>query len=219
MEVEGEPLSPDDTVGWLESYKKLCCRELEKLNQPLESTAASRRVLATGINNPRGAVKGANKAKNKAPLPPRLPREDLRIVVRSRNGLNISEMSEAQRRDCIIRATGLEPTQAADDILRTDPKQNTFVVSTPSVTRAEAFAKIPELSVHGATYEAMAYAAPPENTSRGVIPNIPDYDYPQDITKSLVYSKNPTILQARRMRKSSSVIILFEGSRVPYYVY
>lgn len=128
-------------------------------------------------------------------------------------------MSEAQLRDCIIRATGLEPTQAADDILRTNPKQNTFVISTPSVTRAEAYVKIRELSVHGSTYEAMAYAAPPDNTSRGVIRNIPDYDTPDDITKSLVYRKNPTILQARRMGKSSSVIILFEGNKVPYYVY
>lgn len=211
MEVEGEPLSPDDTVGWLDSYKKVRRRELEKLNQPLESKPAGRQ--------PRAAAKGPNKAKNKTPLPPRLPREDLKIVVRPRNGLDISEMSEAQLRDCIIRATGLEPTQAADDILRTNPKQNTFVISTPSVTRAEAYVKIRELSVHGSTYEAMAYAAPPDNTSRGVIRNIPDYDTPDDITKSLVYRKNPTILQARRMGKSSSVIILFEGSKVPYYVY
>ncbi|KAH9368169.1 hypothetical protein HPB48_016987 [Haemaphysalis longicornis] len=219
MEVEGEPLSPDDTVGWLESYKKLRRRELEKLNQPLNNTTAGRHGQATGISNPRATVRTANKAKNRTPLPPHLPREDLKIVVRPRNGLNVSELSEAQLRDCITRATGLEPTQAADDILRTNPKQNTFVISTPSVTRAESYVKIRELPVRGATYETVAYAAPPENTSRGVIRNIPDYDTAEDITKSLVYNKNPTILQARRMGKSSSVIILFEGSKVPYYVY
>ncbi|KAG0427807.1 hypothetical protein HPB47_025169 [Ixodes persulcatus] len=165
------------------------------------------------------AITKANKEKNKTPLPPHLPREDLKIVVRPRNGLNVSELSEAQLRDCIARATGIEPEQAADDILRASPKQNTFVISTPSVTRAEAYAKIRELPVGGASYEAMAYATPPDNTSRGVIRNIPDYDTPEDITRSLVYKKNPTILQARRLGKSSSAIILFEGGKVPFYIY
>ncbi|KAG0440934.1 hypothetical protein HPB47_016107 [Ixodes persulcatus] len=151
MKVEGEPLSPDDTSGWLLSHKKLRRRELEKLNLTLEKTTAGRHGQATG--------------------------------------------------------------QAADDILRASPKQNTFVISTPSVARAEAYAKIRELPVGGASYEAMVYATPPDNTSRGVIRNIPDYDTPEDITRSLVYKKNPTILQARRLGKSSSVIILFEGGK------
>ncbi|KAG0423032.1 hypothetical protein HPB47_001180 [Ixodes persulcatus] len=151
MEVEGEPLSPDNTSGWLLSHKKLSRRELEKLNLTLEKTTAGRHGQATG--------------------------------------------------------------QAADNILRASLKQNTFVISTPSVTRAEAYAKIRELPVGGASYEAMAYATPPDKTSRGVIRNIPDYDTPEDITRSLEYKKNSTILQARRLGKSSSVIILFEGGK------
>ncbi|KAG0434651.1 hypothetical protein HPB47_018970 [Ixodes persulcatus] len=93
------------------------------------------------------------------------------------------------------------------------PEAKHLMISTPSVTRAEAYAKIRESPLGGASYKAMAYATPPDNTSRGVIRNIPDYDTPEDITRSLVYKKNPTILQARRLGKSSSVIILFEGGK------
>ncbi|KAG0443065.1 hypothetical protein HPB47_015327 [Ixodes persulcatus] len=135
------------------------------------------------------------------------------MVVRPRSGLNVFERSEGQLHDCIARATGIEPEQAADDILRASPKQNTFVISTPSIIRAEAHARIRELPVGGATYEVMAYAAPPDNTSRVVIRNIPDYGTPKDITRSLVYKKNQTVLQARRLGESSSVMILFKGRK------
>ncbi|KAH7959830.1 hypothetical protein HPB49_014067 [Dermacentor silvarum] len=57
------------------------------------------------------------------------------------------------------------------------------------------------------------------DTYKGVIHNIPDYDTAEDITKSLIYKKNPTILQARRMGNTNSVIIIFEGPNIPFYVY
>ncbi|KAH7985883.1 hypothetical protein HPB49_026240 [Dermacentor silvarum] len=76
-----------------------------------------------------------------------------------------------------------------------------------------------ELQIGDTHYEATAYAAPPADTYKGVIHNIPGYDTAKDITKSLIYKKNPTILQARRMSNTSSVIIIFEGPKVPFYVY
>ncbi|KAH9371540.1 hypothetical protein HPB48_002398 [Haemaphysalis longicornis] len=66
MEVEGEPLSPDDTVGWLESYKKLRRRELEKLNQPLDNTTAGRHGRGYGINNPEQQLGQLTKQKTNA---------------------------------------------------------------------------------------------------------------------------------------------------------
>ncbi|KAH7970581.1 hypothetical protein HPB49_011149 [Dermacentor silvarum] len=77
----------------------------------------------------------------------------------------------------------------------------------------------PELQIGDTHYEATAYAAPPADTYKGVIHNIPGYDTAKDITKSLIYKKNPTILQARRMSNTNSVIIIFEGPKVPFYVY
>ncbi|KAH9385000.1 hypothetical protein HPB48_027036 [Haemaphysalis longicornis] len=46
-----------------------------------------------------------------------------------------------------------------------------------------------------------------------------DTDDVDTITRSLVNNRNPTILQARRLGNSRSVIIALEGGIVPYYVY
>ncbi|KAH7941148.1 hypothetical protein HPB49_010434 [Dermacentor silvarum] len=65
----------------------------------------------------------------------------------------------------------------------------------------------------------MAYATSPEDTAKYVIHNIPEAESKEDITKSLVNIRNPTILQARRMGKTTSVFIVFKNEEVPYFVY
>ncbi|KAH8024968.1 hypothetical protein HPB51_002382 [Rhipicephalus microplus] len=69
------------------------------------------------------------------------------------------------------------------------------------------------------TYDVRAYVASPENTEEGVILNIPPYNSPEDISASLVNDRNPTILQARRMGKTNTVLIVFDGDQVPFNVY
>ncbi|KAH7937048.1 hypothetical protein HPB49_007565 [Dermacentor silvarum] len=108
---------------------------------------------------------------------------------------------------------------AEDDIYRSCVEKNVIVISTPRMANAEKYNRIRELQIGDTHYEATAYAAPPADTYKGVIHNIPDYDTAEDIIKSLIYKKNPTILQARRMGNTNSAIIIFEGPNVPFYVY
>ncbi|KAH7953653.1 hypothetical protein HPB49_010882 [Dermacentor silvarum] len=68
-------------------------------------------------------------------------------------------------------------------------------------------------------FGAAAYITAPDNTSKGVIRGIPDYDAPEDIEESLVNRRNPTILHARRMGRTDLVVIVFESTYVPHYVY
>lgn len=119
----------------------------------------------------------------------------------------------------LLRATGLRYEEASEDLLRINSIRNIIVASTPSVQRAEKYIAVQELRLADKKYEVTAYAAPPEDTVKGVIHNIPDYDSAEDITRSLVCQKNPTILQARRMGRTNSAIIIFEGNTVPYYIY
>lgn len=46
-------------------------------------------------------------------------------------------------------------------------------------------------------YEASAYVAAPENTTKGIIRGIPDEDTPGDIERHLVSEHNPTLLHAK----------------------
>ncbi|KAL1477785.1 hypothetical protein MTO96_035480 [Rhipicephalus appendiculatus] len=68
-------------------------------------------------------------------------------------------------------------------------------------------------------YAASAYAAAPENTTKGIIRGIPDEDSPEDIERHLVNEHNPTLLHAKRMGNTANAIVVFQGSVVPHYIY
>ncbi|KAH7939377.1 hypothetical protein HPB52_011651 [Rhipicephalus sanguineus] len=66
------------------------------------------------------------------------------------------------------------------------------------------------------TYEVTVYLTAPEDTLKGIIRGIPDYDTPEDIEKSLVNERNPGILH---VFTSAYYIIVFQRRYVPPYVY
>lgn len=47
----------------------------------------------------------------------------------------------------------------------------------------------------------------------------PDEDTLGDIERHLVNEHNPTLLHAKRMGQTANVIVVFQGSVVPHYVY
>lgn len=215
VEVAGEDISPEECTaeaGWLVSHRQRGTRALNKLGLTATSTAKNDAGGRTGNRKPR-------QRHRKQRQQPALPREDIKIILRPREGLDVTKVSSARLRDGVFCAIGLKEQEAEGDLLRVNPEKNIIVTSTPSMERAKKYNSISKICIAGKTYEVTAYAAPPEDTAKGVIHNIPDYDTAEDITRSLVYNKNPTILQAQRMGKTNSAVIVFEGNKVPYYVY
>ncbi|KAH9371885.1 hypothetical protein HPB48_019329 [Haemaphysalis longicornis] len=207
--VQGEDISPDMVTperGWLECYRQRGARTLQQHQsaQPSSSTAKQDK----SSRQPRKPIR-----------PPQLPREHLKIIIRPRNGLDVTKAGMAELRDAILRAAVLQTNEAREDIMRTNPEKNIVVVSTPSLVRAEKYNAIASLSLHDLEYPTTSYAASPEGTSKGVIHGIPAYDSPEDITASIIHPGNPTALQARRMGRTNTVLIVFEGFRVPHYLY
>ncbi|KAH7933090.1 hypothetical protein HPB49_007952 [Dermacentor silvarum] len=137
--------------------------------------------------------------KPKPPQQPQLPTEDIKIIVRPRDGLNVSKLSDAQIRDEVLQAAAVPIAEAEDYIYRSCVEKNVIAITTLRMANAEKYNRIRELQIGDTHYEATAYTAPPADTYKGIIHNIPDYDTAEDITKSLICKKNPTILQARRM--------------------
>ncbi|KAH7978422.1 hypothetical protein HPB49_005484 [Dermacentor silvarum] len=95
----------------------------------------------------------------------------------------------------MLRATGLKPEEVIKDSIRINERQNIVVVSAPTLERAEKYT--------------------PEDTSKGIIRGIPDYDTPEDIEGSLVNERNPGILHAKRMGHTNLAIIVFRGTDHP----
>lgn len=153
-----------------------------------------------------------------APRQPQLPEEDYKVVIRPRGGFDTMQ-SSAIIKDGVLRAAGITMKDAEEDILRVNSKQNTFIMSTPKLENAKRYSQLKEIRIGTGVFGAAAYITAPDNTSKGVIRGIPDYDAPEDIEESLVNRRNPTILHARRMGRTDSVVIVFEGTYVPHYVY
>ncbi|KAH9371704.1 hypothetical protein HPB48_012022 [Haemaphysalis longicornis] len=214
VEVDGEPISPEDDendAGWITSPQQRSSRAKARLtDRDSRNQEGARREQAHKIQHQLGVCR---------PRLPALPREDIEIVIRPRDGLNTSRVSYAQLRDGVLRAAAVSTERASEDIFRLQPGQNILFVSTPTMENAKKYCSIKDVQVGSQTYATTAYVTPPDDTSKGVIHDIPNYDTQEDITKSLVNSKNPAILQARRMGKPSSVIIVFEGTKFPHYVY
>ncbi|KAH7963760.1 hypothetical protein HPB52_022724 [Rhipicephalus sanguineus] len=148
---------------------------------------------------------------------PRLPSDDLKIIVRPRDGLNIRSTCGVSLDEAIRHEAGV-----SDDEMITicpNPTQNILVVSTPEEKTATKIAKIKVLTINGKRYETNAYVSAPEQMVKGIIRNIP-LTYTQDqLVHALVNTRNPSLTYAKRLGSTTTVILLYEGNRVPTWVY
>lgn len=224
VEVEGESISPEEfsqDSGWIESHRRRGAQALAKLGLTNEEGTPphSGGGCAADATRHRGRSHVSRYESQKKPRVPALPREDVKIILRPRDGLDLKRCSQALIKDCLLRAAQLKSEEVEDDTLRVNTLRNLLVVSTPSLQRAACYSKVETLTLGNKSHGISAYATPPEDSAKGVIHNIPDTDSADDITRSLVNRRNPTILQARRLGSSNTAIIVFEGVRVPHYVY
>ncbi|KAH7965437.1 hypothetical protein HPB49_007678 [Dermacentor silvarum] len=67
-------------------------------------------------------------------------------------------------------------------------------------------------------YEVNAYETAPHTACKGVIRRVDLRDNPATITKSIVHDFHPLALAAKRIKSTGSIIVLFDGLRVPNYV-
>ncbi|KAH9371059.1 hypothetical protein HPB48_009053 [Haemaphysalis longicornis] len=106
-----------------------------------------------------------------------------------------------------------------EDQVRIQSTSNFIIVSTPSEDRARNYEKIVTLTVQGKQYATSTHVAAPANTTTGVIFNVPETDTAEQVLDSVCrYNPDLQILDARRLNSSNIVKILFNGTRVPFWV-
>ncbi|KAH7940543.1 hypothetical protein HPB49_001663 [Dermacentor silvarum] len=91
-------------------------------------------------------------------------------------------------------------------------------MSTRVKDNAIKYSKLEVIRIGNQTYAAVAYITTPEDTSKGVIHRVRESESQDLVEKSQVTDRNPTILYARRMGRTNSIVIVFEGTHVPHYV-
>ncbi|KAH9372168.1 hypothetical protein HPB48_010703 [Haemaphysalis longicornis] len=166
-----------------------------------------------GSGAAQGSLDGHFRGRKKVGVPrqPNLPKEDIKIVLRPRDRLNVSRIIQAPLKDGILRGAALKAEETTEDTFRTNNFKSSIVASTAIMERSAKYNRITELSIGGQMHESTAYATPPEDSTKGVIHNFPVENRNDDITHSLAYRRNPRILQARRLGKTNSSVIVFEG--------
>ncbi|KAG0432633.1 hypothetical protein HPB47_020659 [Ixodes persulcatus] len=152
-------------------------------------------------------------------MPTRLPDDDIKVVLRLRGRLNLRTVNRIVLQRSISKAAEIDDIALfRTDTFRYNEQQNTLIFSTPDETRAGKLNSIQGIEVDGRQYPVAAYGLAPDDTVKGVIHGIPAEDTDDIITTSLVHPGNPSIAQARRMGQSSSVVILSQGRRLPFWV-
>lgn len=122
IEVDGESTSPEDIneeAWWLTSHQRRSARALAMLcltlgDSPGQATAGSQSSNKTSLVNTKSHWS------QRLPHQPLLPSEDIKIILRPLEGLDIGRISQASVRDGVLPATGISHDEAADDILRTN---------------------------------------------------------------------------------------------------
>lgn len=202
VEVEGEPISPEECTrdhGWYEYHRKTKITDFA--GRGSQGGDVSR---AAGAKHFREGRKAPRQPRRKGPKEPELPRDDIKIIMRPRNGLDLRKCSPAEILNGVRRAAGMEASQAEDDV---------------DMGRAGKYRTVQRIQLRDRIHEISTYVAPPEGSAKGVIHNVPREATKQDILDSLIQRRNPSILSARRLGTTNSVLIIFEDEKVPYHVY
>ncbi|KAL1444653.1 hypothetical protein MTO96_045469 [Rhipicephalus appendiculatus] len=214
--MEGESIPPDECTeeyGWQAAVSK---RMSTKSAVSGDSSGAGPNTAAASRTFENG-----NRIKNRvarASRMPYMPKDHFKIILRPRGGINISKMGSTKVGKGIIEAAGLGSDQTTSDIICPNVSQNIMVASTSERENAERYVRIRSIDLGGCNYEINANEAAPDNTCKGVIRNIDVADEPGELERNIVNPRNPLALAAKRIKNTGTVIIAFDGHRVPNFV-
>ncbi|KAL1436843.1 hypothetical protein MTO96_049243 [Rhipicephalus appendiculatus] len=237
VEVDGVEISPDQFTraqGWKTAGEKVKQGGVGSLSLTPVIQASQDGAKATtdvsGRGNDLGGAIGnglrqqrTKKRINKGKLlkgarMPQLPRGDMKIIMRPRDRLRISDVTSVEISRAVTAAAQVEAIAARDDVICLNHQQNIIVVSTSKREHADRYATVERIDIRGTSHEVSAYESAPHGTVKGVIRGIPLEDTAQEIQALIVHRHNPTALQANRIGKTRSVVIAFKGHKVPNYV-
>lgn len=193
----------EDDTGWkVVRYKRRAKEE------------ATRDMPSAGPNRGAKIISQVNRASKM----PKLPMGDYKVVIRPRGGLQLSQLSLLQLGQAIYEAAGIRYDERETDTICPNNFQNIIVVSTPNQDHADKYQCIKTIKVSDKEYEVGAYETAPDITAKGIIRGVPVEVSARDITAAVITPRNPTAIAAKRLGNTTTVIVLFDGYKVPTYV-
>ncbi|KAL1475142.1 hypothetical protein MTO96_037499 [Rhipicephalus appendiculatus] len=168
IEVHGEDITPEEAEGWSASGKRI--KQIMAGKESGESAAITRQSRPkTRASFAKRVAASVTKA---ARMPIDMPKEDTKVVMRPRGGLNIARTEASIIMSVVRTAARVTREEAKADTICTSAQQNIIVVSTPDERRATLYSKVKALNIGDKTYEISAYRTAPDGTVKGVIRGI-----------------------------------------------
>ncbi|KAH9382597.1 hypothetical protein HPB48_015740 [Haemaphysalis longicornis] len=155
------------------------------------------------------------KAKPKIPAAPIATLKT--VVIRTPNTLKIAQVRHYEILQAIASAANLAPHEQQALTLQVRYRQNVILLKTSNEFTARKVAAITTLSIQACIHIVKAYVTAPVVSCRGVIHGIEKGLSDDQLLESLE-SWHATILSARMMGETESVLITFEGTHVPHNV-
>ncbi|XP_065302332.2 uncharacterized protein [Dermacentor albipictus] len=187
---------------------------------PPEQQPAGAQTPATTLSAPNARQRGRPPPPTKKRPLPRLPSDDLKIVLRPQGTLNLHTVGPARLAVAIYAAANVDQRLAVTaDQVRMHPTNNTVTVSTPDSARAVSYAKVRAITIDTTEVPVAAYAPAPDNSVRGILYRAYSYESDAEIFAEL-RARNPDIpiVAARRMGQTRHFVVTFANTKLPRYM-
>lgn len=112
-------------------------------------------------NQARFAKQVAARLTKAARMPHALPKEDIKVILRPRGGLNVARTEAPKLMEAIFEMAGTTLQESREDTICTNNAQNIIVISTPHEQRARMYSGIRLLRIAGREHEVSAYVPAP----------------------------------------------------------
>ncbi|KAK8763531.1 hypothetical protein V5799_033857 [Amblyomma americanum] len=214
IDVHGKDITPEAAEGWWAFVKRIKQIMTDKENgEPAAIARQSRSKTRASF----AKIVAASVTKE-ARMPIDMPKEDTKLFMRPRGGLNVARTEVSINVSAVMAAARVTKEEAKAYTICTNAQQNIIVVSTPDERRATLCPMVKALNKGYRTDEISAYRTAPDGTVKGVIRGIAVDYTPAEIAENIVNPRNPLAVEAHRMGNTTTVIVLFAGQKVPNYV-
>ncbi|KAH7975026.1 hypothetical protein HPB49_022872 [Dermacentor silvarum] len=154
----------------------------------------------------------------KAALMPPLRKEDAKIIICPRRGLHVAMVGATTVGRAIMEAEGIEDAMAGVNVIFPNLQQNSVGVSPPDREHATRYTRIKAIEMANKSYKVSACEAALQYTCKGMIRGVSLDDGPVAPERSIVKERNPLALGAKRIKYTGTLIVAFDGMKVPNFV-
>lgn len=151
-------------------------------------------------------------------MPP-LPKEDAKIVLQPRGGLDVSKVGVMTVGRPIMKASGIDEAKATSDVTFPNLQQNIVVVSTPDRENVLRYTRTKTITVASKIHEVDSKEVAPYSMCKGVIRGISLSNGSMDLEKNMVNSRKPLTIGAKRIKNTAILIVVFDGLKVSNFVH